>query len=508
MAIDSKRIAKNTVFLYARLLLIYGISLYSSRVILDKLGVTDYGLHGVVFGVIGMVSFLNATLSSGTSRFITFDLGKGDMERLKNTFSTALFSHIILSLVVFVIAETIGLWYVHNVLVCPPERFFAVQVIYQISIAQAMISIIQVPFTAEVMAHERMGVYAYIGIYEALFKLLLLYVLVITTGDRLIVLSALVFLLIVSVFLFYVYYTRRNFEEVRFSRRFDKSSFKSILVFSGWNIVANLGNNLMKQGVILLFNVFFAPVVVAAQNISNQISQAIMQFVNGVRQAVNPQVIKLYAEGSYEDSKRLTLESAEYVFDLLLLMGIPMILIMPKFMSIWLVEVPEYAVVFSQLIVLQNILENFNAAFYTPLVAANKIQKNTYASVILCFLQFGVMFVLFKIGCGPIWACLLGIIFIMIWSFIVKPYILWKDVNYKWGEMFKCILRCIRTLVVVSILCYLVYMLIPQETIFQMLLVAGISALVVCFISLLFMQKESRNKLIQVLMRKFHFAKQ
>lgn len=507
MAIDSKKIAKNTIFLYARLLLIYGISLYSSRVILDKLGVTDYGLHGVVYGVIGMLSFLNATLSSGTSRFITFDLGKGDMEKLKTTFSTAFLTHILLALIVLVIGETIGLWYVHNILVCPPERFFAVLVIYQISIAQTVINIIQVPFTAEIMAHERMDIYAYLGIYEAVFKLLLIYLLSITPFDRLITLSLLVFALILSIFFFYVFIARRRFSEVSFERRFDKKSFKAILTFSGWNIVANMGNTLMKQGVIMLFNLFFAPVVVAAQNISNQISQAMMQFVNGVRQAINPQVIKTYANGQHEDSKRLTLESAEYVFDLLLLMGIPMIIVMPKFMSIWLVEVPEYAVVFTQLIILQDILENFNAAFYTPMVAANKIKKNTLASIILCVIQFILMYVLFKFGCGPIWARIVGVIFIMIWSFLVKPYILWKDINYTWGEMFRCIFRCMRTFTVVAVICFFISRYFPQDSISQMLLVAFLSIIIVIAISLLFMPKTSRVKLLNLMLQKIHIRR-
>jgi len=502
MAIDSKRIAKNTVFLYARLLLIYGISLYSSRVILDKLGVTDYGLQGVVYSVIGMLSFLNATLSSGTSRFITFDLGKGDKDILKKTFSTALFTHILLAGIILIIGETVGLWYVHHVLVCPPERFSAVLVIYQISIVQTMVGIIQVPFTAEVMAHERMDIYAYIGIYEALFRLLLIYVLIITPFDRLITISVLVFILMVTVFLYYVLFTKKRFEEVNFSRHFDKSKFKSILTFSGWNIVANMSNTLMKQGVIMLFNLFFAPVVVAAQNISNQISQAMMQFVNGVRQAINPQVIKSYADGRYEDSKRLTLESAEYVFDLLLLMGLPMIFAMPKFMSIWLVEVPEYAVVFTQLIVIQDILGNFSAAFYTPMVAANKIQKNTYASVILCVCQFGLMYLLFKIGCGPVWARWLGIFFVMIWSFVVKPYILWKEIDYKWGEMYLCIVRCLCTFAITGGLCYAISLLIPQDTIMQMILLAVGCAVIVAFISLLFMKKTSRKKLLDYFLLK------
>ena len=176
MAIDSKRIAKNTVFLYARLILIFGVTLYTSRVVLDKLGVTDYGLYNVIYGVIGLLSFLNATLSSGTSRFITFELGKGDISRLRITFSTALYAHILLAAVIFILGETIGLWYATNVMVVPEGRFTAAMVVYQISILNTMLSIFMVPFTSEVMAHERMDVYAYLGILEVIMKLSLIHI--------------------------------------------------------------------------------------------------------------------------------------------------------------------------------------------------------------------------------------------------------------------------------------------------------------------------------------------
>lgn len=503
MAIDSKRIAKNTIFLYARLILIFGVSLYTSRVVLDKLGVDDYGLYNVIYSVIGLLSFLSATLSSGTSRFITFDLGKGVLEKLKTTFSTALFAHIMLAGIILVLGETIGLWYVTHVMVIPPERFVAAIVVYQVSIFNTMLSIVLVPFTSEVMAHERMDVYAYLGILEVILKLVIVFILVKISADKLIVYAFLVFSVAILIFLFYVWFTRKNFAEVRFSRRFDKSTFRAIMKFSGWNIIANLSNTLMKQGVIMLFNIFFAPVVVAAQAVSNQISAALMQFVNGVRNAINPQVIKSYADERYEDSKRLTLQSAEYVFDLLLLMGLPMIMIMDSFMHLWLVDVPEYAVVFAQLIIVQDILGNFSAAFYTPMVAANKIEKNTYASVVLCLSQFGLMWLLFKMGLGPVWARYLGIIFCCIWSFVVKPYILWHDLNYTWREMALCIFKSMSTFAVSSLICYVIYKVIPQTSFAISVVVAILAAVSVAMVSFAFMNKAMKKKIVNVVISKF-----
>lgn len=507
MAIDSKRIAKNTIFLYARLILVFGVTLYTSRVVLDKLGVDDYGLYNVVFSVIGLLSFLNGTLSAGTSRFITFDLGRNDKKRLKYTFSTALCTHLLLAGIILVLGETVGIWYVHNVMVCPPERFQAAFIVYQISILITIFSIIQVPFTSEVMAHEEMNIYAYIGIYEAVAKLLVVYLLIRSPFDKLIYYASLVAIISISIFVIYVVFCNRKFEEVRFKVCFDKGTFKQLMNFSVWNIIANLSNTLMKQGVIMLFNLFFLPVVVAAQAISNQISNAMMQFVNNVRQAVNPQVIKLYADGSKEDSKRLTFISAEYIFDLLLILGVPCIMVMPKLLDLWLVEVPEYAVAFARLIIIQDILGNFSAAFYTPMVAANKIQKNSVAAVFLCIFQFIILYILFKFGLGPLWARYLAILSTCLFSFVVKPYILWKDVDYSLKEIYRCIWQCIKILIAVIICCVILYLLVPQDSVISSVMVFIISILIVIAASFAFMKPYMRKKCMDFLFRKIHLTK-
>ncbi len=504
MAIDSKRIAKNTVFLYARLILVMGVTLYTSRVVLDKLGVDDYGLYNVVFSIIGLLSFLNGTLSAGTSRFITFDLGRNDKEKIKYTFSTALFTHLLLAGIIFVLGETLGIWYVYNVMVCPPERFQAAFIVYQISILVTMFSIIQVPFTSEIMAHEEMDIYAYIGIYDAVMKLAIVYLLSRSPFDKLVLYAVLVAIVSISGFLIYVYFSHKKFEEVSFKVRFDKATFKQILNFSGWNIIANLSNTLMKQGVIMLFNIFFLPVVVASQAISNQISHAMMQFVNNVRQAVNPQVIKLYADNQYEESKKLTFISAEYIFDLLLLLGVPCIMVMPKLLDLWLVDVPDYTVAFARLVFIQDILGNFSAAFYTPMVAANKIQKNTIAAVFLCIMQFVLLYILFEFGLGPLWARYLAILSTCLFSFVVKPYILWKDVDYSLKEIYICIWQCVKILVVVIISCFILNFLVPQETIMSSAIVFSLSILIVIVTAFAFMKPYMRKKCLDFLMRKIH----
>lgn len=502
MAIDSKRIAKNTLFLYARLLLVMGVTLYTSRVVLDKLGIDDFGLYNVIFSIIGLLSFLNGTLSFGTSRFITFELGKNDKDNLKLTFSTALGTHIFLSVIILLLGETLGLWYVNNIMECPPERFNAAFIVYQISILQTIISILQVPFTSDIIAHERMDYYAYIGIYGALAKLFVVFLLIFSPFDRLVYYAVLMTVVSASVLIANGLFCKRHFFEVELRVRFDKKIFRSLLNFSGWNLVANLSNTMMSQGVVLLLNLFFLPFVVTARAISNQISTALMQFVDNVRNAVNPQVIKLYAECDYSESKQLTLVSAEYVFYLLLLLGIPAIMTMPQILNIWLVEVPGYAVEFARLIIIQDILGNFSAAFYTPMVAANKIKKNTVAAVILCIVQFSLLYLLFKIGLSPLWASYLGIISCIIWSFIIKPYILWKDINYSIEELSHCIFKSIRTLIPIIIVCIAIFKFIPQNTLWKSILVAILSVLTVLIFVLLMMEKKDRSRILCYIKRK------
>lgn len=505
MAIDSKRIAKNTIFLYARLILVFAVTLFTSRVVLDKLGVEDYGLYNVVVSVIGLLSFLNGTLSSGTSRFITFELGKKNEEKLKQTFGTALFTHVVLAGIIVLLGETLGLWYFYDIMVCPPERLGAAFWVYQFSIVTAALTIVQVPYTAEIMAHEEMNIYAYLGIYEAISKLLIVYLLSIAPWDKMVVYGFLMMVVSITIFLFYAFYSHRLFAEVKFRPTYDKNIFQSILKFSGWNIIAYLSNMLMRQGVIMLLNAFFAPVVVAAQAITSQVSNALMQFVENVRQAINPQVIKLYADKKYDESKQLTFVSAEYVFDLLLLMGVPLILIMPNLLNVWLVEVPQYTVEFIRLILIQDILGNFSAAFYTPMVAANKIQKNSIVAAFLCFVHFGLLYLLFKLGFSPMWTRYTGILFCCIWSFVVKPYILWKDIDYKWGEMIRCILRCARNAIIVSVLSYAVYLVIPQTNFGYSILVASLSAIVVILTTYIFMPQSLKKKILALVAQRVPF---
>ena len=443
---DNKRIAKNTLFLYFRMILIMGVTLYTSRVILDKLGITDYGLYSVVGGVVGMLSFLNGTLSTGTSRFLTYELGAGNNDRLKRTFSTAFYTHLILSAIFFLIMETGGMWFLYNKLVIPPDRLMACVWVFQFSILTTIIAITQVPYTAVIMAHERMSIYAYVSIFEAVAKLLVCYLLAIADFDKLIFYAVLVAIVQLIVALYYRFYCSRHFAESRLKWIFDKDILRSLMSFSGWNIMANVTEMLKLQGIIVLLNMFFAPAVIAAQALANQVSAAMMQFVNNFRTAINPQIIKLYAAGDKDGSKRLTLSTTVYCFDLILMLGLPAIMVMYWLLNLWLVEVPEYAVIFTQYIIVRNIMGTFSAAFYIPMMAANRIKSNSVAAVYLGIGEFVLLYILLKLGFGVMWVQYLSLFLAFSFSFIVKPYILYKEIDYTLKELFVCYWACAKVL--------------------------------------------------------------
>lgn len=496
MASDNKRIAKNTMLLYIRMFLIMGVTLYTSRVILDKLGVEDYGLYNVVGGVVGMLSFLNGTLSIGSSRFITVAIGKGDKKNLCETFSTAFYSHLGLALVMVLILETIGLWFVDNKLVIPPDRFDAAVWVYHVSIVTMVLNITQVPYTSDIMAHERMGIYAYVSIFEAFGKLAVCYAITMTALDKLVMYAVLLAIIQIIVILAYRLYCIRNFEESHLTKTFNKSVFKEMMSFSGWNIIANITEMLNHQGVVVLMNLFFQPAIVGAQAFATQMSNAMMQFITNFRQAINPQIIKKYAAQDYEGSKKLTLTTTIYVYDLILLLGLPCIFAMPKILDIWLVEVPDYALFFCRWFIIYNIIATFSTAFYIPMMAAAKVKTNSYASVVLGVGKFVLLYIIWKLGATVEWVQYMAIISCVLYGFIVKPYILVNECKgYTYKEIFACVLTCCKITLIAAIIPFMIYILMDKSSIWQNGILILATLLSVSASALLFMEAAQRQKL-------------
>jgi O-antigen/teichoic acid export membrane protein len=372
---NNKRIAKNTVMLYGRMLVMLGISLFTSRVILRTLGVVDFGINNVVGGVIAMLGFLTGSLSGATSRFITFDLGAGNIEKLKRTFSSVMFIHYIVAGIILLFGETIGLWFVITQLNIPPERSTAAMVVYQFSILSSILGIISIPYNSDIIAHEKMSAFAYISLMDVTLKLLIVYLLVIIPFDKLITYSFLFFLIQLLDRVIYYVYCKKHFEETRVLLRYDKAQFKEISSYAGWTMTGNLAVVGYTQGINILLNIFFGPAVNAARGIAVQVQNACMQFTNNFQMAFNPQLTKSYAQGDLHRMHSLIVHGSKFSFYILLFIIVPLMIEAPTVLKIWLGIVPEHTVNFLRLILIIGLLSTLSNEILISLHATGKIRK-------------------------------------------------------------------------------------------------------------------------------------
>ena len=441
---NNKTIAKNTIFLYFRMMVTMIISLYTSRVVLQILGVDDYGIYQAVGGIVGFLSFVNNALSTGSSRFLTFGLGEGDVHKLRNIFSTTLTAHIVLAVIIVIVAETAGLWFLHHKLVIAPDRLNASEFVFHISILTAFFSLIQVPYGACIIAHEKMSIYAYVSIVEAVLKLAVVYMLRIGQVDKLELYALLLCIVQIGIILFYAIYCVKKFDEARFEFFIDKKIFKEIAAFSGWSLFATGSIALNNQGILMLLNMFFAPTVVTARYISLQVNNTINQFVTNFQTAANPQIVKLYAAKDYNGSKQLLLQTTKFSYYLMLLLCLPVCFCAQELLSIWLVEVPQYTVVFVQLIIIQSLFSVFDTSFYRALYATGRLRENALISPAVGFLCFPIVYLLFRCGFSPIVLSWASLISYAILGLIIKPILVIKIVDYTWKDIFSVFVPCLK----------------------------------------------------------------
>lgn len=443
--IENRRIAKNTILLYFRMLLMMGISLYTSRVVLQVLGVSDYGLYNVVAGVISIFAFINGSLSSGTSRFITYELGIGDTEKLRDVFNVTLVSHILLAIIIFILGETIGLWFVNSYLNFPPGRDFAVNVVYQISIVILVLQLTQVPYNADIIAHEKMNIYAYISILEAALKLLMVLCLSLNKNfDNLILYSILLLLTQLIVLFLYRYYCYRNYIESKWRWCWKKSLYKEIFSFSSWDIIGSLCVISQGQGVNILLNIYFGPVVNAARAVSIQVEAACTQLTNNFLTAVNPQIVKNYARKEFSDIVELLKDSSRYGFFLMVIFLLPVILKIDYVLSLWLEEVPAYSGIFTSIIFANLLIRTIARPIVNCTHATGKIKRlNLYAGG-LGLLPLPIIYVLFRLGLEAevaywiilLWGILANLAEIIILKLEMKEFTMLSYLKVVYGRCF------------------------------------------------------------------------
>ena len=380
---NNKRIAKNTLMLYARMLFSMAVSLYTSRVVLQVLGVSDYGVYSVVGGVVGMLGFLNATMSGATSRFLTYELGRGDKERLSQTFNAALIVHIGIAVFVFIVAETLGLWFVCHKLVIPDGRMTAAVWIYQFSILSAMVSITQVPYNASIIAHERMDIYAYVDILHTVLKLAIVYALLIFDIDKLILYGLLLFSVTFLIAMINRVYSISHYQECHFQLRTKRDIIKGLLSFSGYNLFGNFGSIFNRQGTNIVVNNFFGVIFNAACGISVTVASMISSFANNVITAFRPPITKSYAQGRFDEVQGLTVMAIKLAVFMQALVAIPAGIELDYLYHLWLVEVPEGSVLFSRLIFIAILFEIIRYIVTIDIHATGKVKYVSLANGIL-----------------------------------------------------------------------------------------------------------------------------
>jgi O-antigen/teichoic acid export membrane protein len=350
------------------------VTLYMSRIVLDQLGVSDYGIYSLVGGIIALFGFLNSSMSSATQRYLAFDLGKKDDNKLQKTFSATLTIHLAIAIIILLFAETLGLWYVNYKVVLPPERLFAANVVYQFSVLTALIGIIQVPYDSLIMAYEKMNIYAYISIIEVSLKLTLVFFLVYYPGDKLIAYGAMMFLVSLIIRIAYQIYCKKKYVVSKYKFEYDKIYFKELISYSGWNLFGGLASVSRGQGINIILNLFYGTVANAAYGLTLQVQSATNQFVTNFQRAVNPQIIKTYSEGNLERMQKLIIQSSKFSFLLMFLLVAPIILNTDFILNLWLKNPPKHTVIFIQLSLVSILIDSISYPFQTGIQATGHIK--------------------------------------------------------------------------------------------------------------------------------------
>lgn len=387
--------------LYFRMFVTMAISLYTSRVVLNTLGVEDFGIYNVVAGVVGMLSFLNSAMAVATQRFLSFELGRKDFIQLKKIFATSVNIHILIALVVLVLAETIGLWFLNTKLTIPADRMTAARWIYQFAIFSFVVKIVSVPYTASIIAREHMSIYAYVSIVEVSLKLLLVFLIQWITYDKLTMYGLLMFFVSFLLLMIDRVYAKRKFEECTYIYVWDKRLYKEMLGYTGWNLFGTGAYVTYNQGVNILLNIFFGPGINAARGIAYQVYGAINGFVGNFQVALNPQIVKSYANGDTKYMEQLIFQGSKYAFFLLFCVSVPVILETELILKWWLKIVPEYAVLFCRLVLINALIDSISYPIMAGAQASGRIKWYMIVAGGLLLLILPLSYMFLKLGFPP-----------------------------------------------------------------------------------------------------------
>lgn len=398
---NNKRIAKNSLYLYIRMFVIMAVSLYTTRVILKVLGASDYGVFDVMGGIIGILGYVNMLLAGGTSRFLTIDLGRGDMKELKNTFAMCNTLALTAGVIILILGETIGLWFMESKLNINPERIDAAMWVYQCALFSSVFSVFSSPYMASIIAHEKMSVYAYMSIIEAVLKLAIVFLLFFFNVDKLKLYAFLLFLTHLVVFILYAAYSLKKFEECTVKCKFNKEKIAEMLTFSGWGMIGALAYLLNNYGISILLNIFFGTVVNAARGIAVQINTVIQKFYTNFQTAARPQIVKYYAQNDIVGMSNLINNTSKYSGFLLLCLIVPIVAGLRGLLTLWLSEFPKETAFFVICLLSQSLLTAIDLPVGQGIMAVGKMKLPNITTAILNLSVFPLTYFAFKMGANP-----------------------------------------------------------------------------------------------------------
>lgn len=498
---NNKRIAKNTIVLYIRMFFMMCISLFTSRVILQTLGVEDYGIYNVVGGVVAMFSIISNSLSSSISRFITYELGRKNYERLNTVFCTAVNVQILMAIIVLLIAEVVGVWFLNYKMNIPTCRLEAANWVLQCSLLTFCVNILSVPYNASIVAHEKMSAFAWISIAEAILKLTIVYLLWVSPFDKLIAYAILMLGVSIVIRLIYGVYCKRKFQECCYHLIIDKPLFKEMTNFAGWGFLGNIGWMLNTQGIDILLNLFFGVTLNAARGIAKQVESAVNLFVSNFMTAVNPQITKSYASGDLIYMHNLICWGAKFSFFLMLFFAIPICLEANTILNVWLVNVPEYAVDFVRLTFAGSLTTVLGNTMITACQATGKIKRFQIGISICNLLCFPLTWLAFKMGMSPIstYVIYFVVYFIMIFVriYLVKDLILMKQSRYLVDVVLNVVL-----VTIVAIIIPLIIILSVDESFIRLLITCIVSPICTAIsILIIGLKTNERNMLSKTIIK-------
>lgn len=501
---NNKRIARNTILLYIRMLVMMIISLYTSRVVLQALGVEDYGIYNVVGGVVSMFTILSGSLSTAISRYITFELGRDDLNRQKTVFSTSVNIQLILIGILFVVFETVGVWFLNNRMSIPDGRLVAANWVLQFSIITFAINLLAVPYNAAIISHEKISAFAYISIFEAIFKLAIAFVIMKSPFDRLVFYGLLLLIVSIIIRYLYVWYCGKNFEECKYRAVLDKTLIKEMFAFAGWNFFGTGSGQLMSQGVNILANVFFGVTINAARGIANQVNGAVLSFVHSFTTAVNPQITKSYASGNKDYMKELIYRSAKFSYFLLLFFAIPIIFETDIILKLWLVEVPAHSANFVKLIVCISMVFVLSNSMITAMLATGDIKKYQLIVGGLGMLVFPLAWLAFAIGLPPESSYIIMLLIYIIQAF-VRIVLLREMVNISIAVFTREVLFVTIKVTLLAIVVPLIIVYFWDESIIRFVVLCFIST-IITFLSIYFagLSKGEKNMIINMIKKRVY----